>query len=76
MSDEIHEQLLDYLRDAHAIEEQALAQLREAPKIAGDDGRSPPRSATTWPRPRATSGSSRSCSRPAARARPGSRTRS
>ncbi len=37
MSDEIHEQLLDYLRDAHAIEEQALAQLREAPKIAGDD---------------------------------------
>src|SRR4051794_14366107 len=28
--------LVDYLRDAHSIEEQALAQLREAPDIAGD----------------------------------------
>jgi ferritin-like metal-binding protein YciE len=38
MSEDIHEQLLDYLRDAHSIEEQALAQLRDAPKIAGGAG--------------------------------------
>jgi ferritin-like metal-binding protein YciE len=38
MSNEINEQLLGYLRDAHSIEEQALAQLREAPKIAGGGG--------------------------------------
>jgi ferritin-like metal-binding protein YciE len=38
MSDDLQEQLLDYLRDAHSIEEQALAQLREAPKIAGGAG--------------------------------------
>src|ERR671931_2493444 len=30
------EQLVKYLTDAHAIEEQALAQLRTAPDIAGD----------------------------------------
>jgi ferritin-like metal-binding protein YciE len=30
------EQLVKYLTDAHAIEEQALAQLRAAPDIAGD----------------------------------------
>jgi ferritin-like metal-binding protein YciE len=30
-------QLTAYLSDAHSIEEQALAQLRSAPKIAGDD---------------------------------------
>ena len=30
-------QLLRYLADAHSIEEQALAQLRTAPDIAGDD---------------------------------------
>ena len=34
MSD-IREQLTKYLQDAHAIEEQALAQLRTAPKLAG-----------------------------------------
>src|ERR671937_3199306 len=32
---DIREQLTKYLRDAHAIEEQALAQLRTAPKLAG-----------------------------------------
>src|SRR3954453_2611593 len=35
MSD-IHEQLTKYLTDAHSIEEQALAQMRTAPKLAGD----------------------------------------
>src|ERR687886_1072691 len=35
MSD-IHEQLTKYLTDAHSIEEQALAQLRTAPKLAGE----------------------------------------
>jgi ferritin-like metal-binding protein YciE len=35
MSD-IHDQLTKYLTDAHSIEEQALAQLRTAPKLAGD----------------------------------------
>ncbi len=30
-------QLASYLSDAHSIEEQALAQLRAAPGIAGDD---------------------------------------
>src|ERR671927_996845 len=33
---EITEQLTKYLTDAHSIEEQALAQLRTAPEIAGD----------------------------------------
>src|ERR687888_526263 len=33
---DIAEQLTKYLTDAHAIEEQALAQLRTAPDIAGD----------------------------------------
>jgi ferritin-like metal-binding protein YciE len=32
---EIREQLTKYLADAHSIEEQALAQLRTAPKLAG-----------------------------------------
>ncbi|MFL5920382.1 MAG: DUF892 family protein, partial [Gaiellaceae bacterium] len=32
----IDEQLIKYLTDAHSIEEQALAQLRSAPDIAGD----------------------------------------
>jgi ferritin-like metal-binding protein YciE len=36
MPNDIHEQLTKYLTDAHSIEEQALAQLRTAPKIAGD----------------------------------------
>jgi ferritin-like metal-binding protein YciE len=36
MTNDIHEQLTKYLTDAHSIEEQALAQLRTAPKIAGD----------------------------------------
>jgi ferritin-like metal-binding protein YciE len=35
MPSEIQEQLTKYLTDAHAIEEQALAQLRTAPGIAG-----------------------------------------
>ena len=34
---EIEEQLTKYLTDAHSIEEQALAQLRSAPDIAGDE---------------------------------------
>jgi ferritin-like metal-binding protein YciE len=37
MARDIHEQLTKYLTDAHSIEEQALAQLRNAPDIAGDD---------------------------------------
>src|SRR5919206_131879 len=36
MPDDIREQLTKYLTDAHSIEEQALAQLRTAPDIAGD----------------------------------------
>jgi ferritin-like metal-binding protein YciE len=36
MANDIHEQVTKYLTDAHSIEEQALAQLRTAPKIAGD----------------------------------------
>jgi ferritin-like metal-binding protein YciE len=37
MTTTITTQLAGYLSDAHAIEEQALAQLRSAPGIAGDD---------------------------------------
>jgi ferritin-like metal-binding protein YciE len=37
MARSIDEQLTKYLTDAHSIEEQALAQLRTAPDIAGDD---------------------------------------
>src|SRR3954466_6619934 len=37
MPHEIHEQLVKYLADAHSIEEQALAQLRRAPHIAGEE---------------------------------------
>jgi ferritin-like metal-binding protein YciE len=36
LAEEIHEQLIKHLTDAHAIEEQALTQLRRAPRIAGD----------------------------------------
>jgi ferritin-like metal-binding protein YciE len=36
MPSDIHEQLTKYLTDAHSIEEQALAQLRDAPDHAGD----------------------------------------
>jgi ferritin-like metal-binding protein YciE len=36
MATEIGDQLTKYLADAHSIEEQALAQLRTAPDIAGD----------------------------------------
>ena len=36
MARDIHEQLTKYLADAHSIEEQALAQLRTAPELAGD----------------------------------------
>ncbi|MFL5940313.1 MAG: DUF892 family protein [Gaiellaceae bacterium] len=36
MSESLSEQLTKYLTDAHSIEEQALAQLRSAPDIAGD----------------------------------------
>ena len=36
MTTDLQEQLTKYLSDAHAIEEQALAQLRTAPGIAGD----------------------------------------
>ena len=32
----LEEQLIKYLTDAHSIEQQALAQLKTAPKIAGD----------------------------------------
>jgi ferritin-like metal-binding protein YciE len=37
MTNSAQEQLVKYLADAHAIEEQALTQLRAAPKIAGDE---------------------------------------
>lgn len=33
----LEEQLVKYLTDAHSIEQQALAQMRAAPKLAGDD---------------------------------------
>lgn len=36
MPTDIREQLTRYLSDAHSIEEQALAQLRRAPDVAGD----------------------------------------
>ena len=36
MAEEIQEQLIKHLTDAHSIEEQALTQLRRAPRIAGD----------------------------------------
>ncbi len=35
-ADTIQEQLVPYLADAHSIEEQAIAQLRPAPRIAGE----------------------------------------
>lgn len=34
----LQEQLIKYLTDAHSIEEQALVQMKAAPKIAGDPG--------------------------------------
>jgi ferritin-like metal-binding protein YciE len=37
MATDIHEQLTKYLTDAHSIEVQALAQMRTAPEIAGDE---------------------------------------
>jgi ferritin-like metal-binding protein YciE len=37
MARDIAEQLTKYLTDAHSIEEQALAQLRTAPDLAGDE---------------------------------------
>ena len=36
MATELHDQLTKYLTDAHSIEVQALAQLRTAPKLAGN----------------------------------------
>jgi ferritin-like metal-binding protein YciE len=36
MPSDIHEQLVKHLTDAHSIEEQALTQMRRAPKIAGE----------------------------------------
>jgi ferritin-like metal-binding protein YciE len=38
MGRDIREQLTKYLTDAHAIEEQSLAQMRAAPDIAGEAG--------------------------------------
>src|SRR3954466_7001700 len=35
-SDNLQQQLIKYLADAHSIEEQALQQLKKAPDIAGD----------------------------------------
>ena len=37
MAKTIHEQVTDYLTDVHSIEVQALAQMRKAPGIAGDE---------------------------------------
>jgi ferritin-like metal-binding protein YciE len=36
MPDTVEEQLIKHLTDAHSIEEQALAQMRVAPRLAGD----------------------------------------
>src|SRR4051812_13572762 len=36
-SDNLQQQLIKYLADAHSIEEQALQQLKKAPDIAGDE---------------------------------------
>jgi len=36
--DTLNDQLVKYLADAHAIEEQALAQMKRAPRIAGEPG--------------------------------------
>lgn len=33
----LDEQLVKYLTDAHSIEQQALVQMRAAPKLAGDE---------------------------------------
>jgi len=38
MADDLGEQLTKYLADAHSIEEQALQQLKGAPKASGDSG--------------------------------------
>jgi ferritin-like metal-binding protein YciE len=38
VASDIHEQLTKYLTDAHSIEEQALAQLRDAPEAASSPG--------------------------------------
>jgi hypothetical protein len=59
MTRTITTQLAGYLSDAHAIEEQALAQLRSAPGMAGDD-RLAAASPITCARPKPTSGSSAS----------------
>jgi ferritin-like metal-binding protein YciE len=37
MAKTIHEQVTDYLTDVHSIEVQALAQMRKAPGLAGDE---------------------------------------
>jgi ferritin-like metal-binding protein YciE len=37
MAETIHGQVTDYVSDAHSIEEQALAQLRAAPELAGTE---------------------------------------
>ncbi len=37
MTTSLSDQLVKYIADAHSIEEQALAQLRSAPKFAGSD---------------------------------------
>jgi len=37
-SDTLNDQLVKYLADAHSIEEQALVQMKRAPKIAGEAG--------------------------------------
>jgi ferritin-like metal-binding protein YciE len=74
-SDALDDQLDKYLADAHSIEEQALAQMRTAPDIAGE-----PTLAAAFAghlkEASATSTSSESGSRPAARHRRGSRTSS
>jgi ferritin-like metal-binding protein YciE len=36
MTKSIQDQLIKYLTDAHSIEQQALVQMKMAPKIAGD----------------------------------------
>jgi ferritin-like metal-binding protein YciE len=36
--DSLNDQLVKYLADAHSIEEQALVQMKRAPKIAGEPG--------------------------------------
>src|SRR3954468_17842637 len=76
----IDDQLIKYLTDAHSIEEQAIAQMRAAPDLAGDPGLADAfRAHLTAPaRPERLASATRAgragAATPAARRRPSSRT--